>query len=88
MINDLPASGGALVVRVPLLLLTVVLVVEVLGVLLGMVVGLDLVVLIETLGFDELVDLGASEAGEELLGEGVGDGLAYLRSVSLVVLSV
>ena len=56
--------------------LNVVLIVHVLSVLLSVVVGLDLVGLVETLGLSELVDLGAGETGEELLGGGVGDGLA------------
>lgn len=56
--------------------LNVVLIVHVLGVLLSVVVGLDLVGLVETLGLSELVDFGTGETGEELLGGGVGDGLA------------
>lgn len=62
----------------PLLLATVVLVIEIVSVLLGMALGLDLVELIETLGLEELVDFGASEAGESLLGESVGDRLAWI----------
>lgn len=56
--------------------LNVVLIVHVLSVLLSVVVGLDLVGLVETLGLSELVDLGTGETGEELLCGGVGDGLA------------
>lgn len=56
--------------------LNVVLIVHVLSVLLSVVVGLDLVGLVETLGLSELVDLGTGETGEDLLGGGVGDVLA------------
>lgn len=66
-------TGVVLLSTMPL---NVVLIVHVLSVLLSVVVGLDLVGLVETLGLSELVDLGAGETGEELLGGGVGDGLA------------
>jgi hypothetical protein len=56
----------------------VVLVIEVLGVLLGMVLSLLAVDEVETLGLDQLVDLSTSEPDEELLGELMADGLALL----------
>ena len=56
----------------------VVLVVHGLGILLGVVVGLDLVGLVETLGLGELVDFATDKAGDEFLGKGVADGLACL----------
>lgn len=62
---------------------TVVLVVELLSVLLGLVLGLLAVDPVGALGLGELVDLGAGEASEELLSEGVGDVLALLALVVL-----
>lgn len=56
----------------------VTLLVHVLGVLLGVVLGLLTVNPVHTLALDELVDLAADDTGEELLGEGVADGLAYM----------
>lgn len=56
----------------------VTLLVHVLGVLLGVVLGLLTVNPVHTLALDELVDLAADDAGEELLGEGVADFLAYV----------
>lgn len=61
----------------PLVLATVVLFIETLHVLISVTLGLDSVVLVESLGFDELVDFSANEADESLFGEGVGDWLAY-----------
>lgn len=52
------------------------LIVEVLGLLLGLVLGLLAVEEVEALGLEELVDLGAGNASKSLLGEGVLDGLA------------
>lgn len=57
---------------------THLLVVELLGVLLGLVLGLLSVDVVKTLGLAELVDLSASERGDELLGELVVDRLALL----------
>lgn len=56
----------------------VTLLVHVLGVLLGVVLGLLAVNPVHTLALDELVDLAADDTGEELLGECVLDGLAYV----------
>lgn len=56
--------------------LDVVVVVHVVCVLLRVVLGLDLVGLVHTLGLSELVDLGTSKASQDLLGGGVVDGLA------------
>lgn len=63
----------------PLVLSTVVLVIKTLHILLGVALGLDSVVFVQALGFDELVDFGADEADESLFGEGVGDWLSCLR---------
>lgn len=54
------------------------LVVETLGVLLGLVLGLLFVDVVKALGLDELVDLSTGEGSDELLGELVVDGLALL----------
>jgi hypothetical protein len=67
----------AVVVRVPLVLSSIVLVIEILHILVGVTLGLDSVVLVESLGFSELVDFGTDEADESLFGEGVGDWLSY-----------
>lgn len=56
----------------------VTLLVHVLGVLLGVVLGLLAVKPVHTLALGELVDLAADDTGEELLSEGVADGLAYV----------
>lgn len=82
--NSLPAAGlealvGAVAVGVVLvgtLAVDVVIVVQVLGVLLRLVVGLDLVGLVEALGLGESVDLRADNTGEDLLSGGVADSLA------------
>lgn len=66
-----------------LILTTIVLVVELLSILLGTVLGPFAVDPVGALGLGELVDLGAGEASEELLGEGVGDVLALLALVVL-----
>lgn len=55
----------------PLVLSTIVLVIQTLDILLGMALGLDSVVLVQALGFNELVDFGADETDESLFGEGV-----------------
>ena len=65
-----------LLVRVVLVLAAVVLVVKLLGVAPGVTLGLLAVNVVGTLGLGETVDLTASEASEELLGEAVRDGLA------------
>ena len=65
-----------LLLGVVLIELAVVLVVELLGLLAGVVLGLLAVDEVGALGLGETVDLAAGEAGEELLGEGVGNGLA------------
>lgn len=66
-----------LLVGVVLVVLAVVLVVELLDVLPGLALGLLTVDEVGTLGLGETVNLTASEAGEELLGEAVRDGLAW-----------
>jgi hypothetical protein len=65
-----------LLVRVVLILTTVVLVVKLLGVAPGVTLGLLPVDVVCALRLSETVDLTASEAGEELLGEAVGNSLA------------
>lgn len=67
---------AARVVLVGLVVTNVVVVVHLLGVLLGMVVSLDLVSLVETLGLGQLVDLSTGETSEDGLGGTVADGLA------------
>ena len=57
-------------------MLSVVLIIQLMALLLSLVLGTLLVEEIHTLGLGKAVDLGAGEAGEELLGELVGDGLA------------
>ena len=66
-----------LLLGVVLVVLAVVLVVELLGVLAGLALGLLAVDEVGALGLVKTVDLTASEAGEELLCEAVGNGLAY-----------
>ena len=65
-------SIGIIVVHV-----AVVIIVHSLGLLLAMSAGLDLVILVHTLGLGELVDFTSNEAGEEFFGKSVVDGLAY-----------
>ena len=55
----------------------VVVIVHVFGILLGVLVGADLVDLIHTLGLGELVDFSTDEANKGLLSESVLDRLAY-----------
>lgn len=57
--------------------LDVVLVVHVIGAMLRMVLGPLVVIGIHAFGLDQLVDLGADEAGQRLLGERVRDLLAW-----------
>lgn len=64
------------VVLVGALATLVVLLVHMLGVSLGLVFGLLAVEEVLALGLGKLVDLRTSKAGDEFLGEGVGDGLA------------
>lgn len=59
------------------------LVVETLGVLLSLVLGLLLIDIVEALGLNQLVDLSTSKAGKELLSELVVDRLA-LPALSLL----
>ena len=66
-----------LLLRVILVVLAVVLVVHRLGTVLGLTLGLLAVDVVGALGLAELVDLAASETGDELLGELVVNGLAY-----------
>lgn len=85
----LPAAGAvealvtAVTARVVLLgavALDVVVVIHGLGVLLGVVMGLDLVGLVQALGLGELVNLSTDETGDRLLRECVLDRLAcYTR---------
>lgn len=75
-----------LLVGIILILSTVVLVVELVGVLTSLALQLLAVVEVLALGLGEPVDLGAGEASEELLGELVAHGLAC--RVVLVVRSV
>jgi hypothetical protein len=65
-----------LLAGVVLVVVAVVLVIQVLGVASGIVLGTLAVDEVGSLGLGQLVNLGGSEASEELLGELVGDGLA------------
>ena len=65
------------IARVVLVLTTVVLVVEVLGVVASLALSLLTVDVVGTLGLGETVDLSTCEASEELLGELVLDWLAW-----------
>lgn len=65
------------------------LLVQVLGLLLGLVLGLLAVEVVHALGLGQLVDLGGGEAGEHLLGELVLNGLAYMlrmRKLAMLLL--
>ena len=66
----------ALLLGVVVLLIAVMLVVEVLGLLLGGVLRFLTIDEVGTLGLGELVDLGTSNASNDLLGEAVGHLLA------------
>jgi hypothetical protein len=65
-----------LLVRVVLVLAAVVLVVELLGVAPGVTLGLLAVDVVGALGLSKTINLTASEASKELLGESVRDSLA------------
>ena len=65
------------VVRVVVWLVTILLIVEVLGLLLRLVLGLLLVVEVLAFGLHEVVYAGAGEASERLFGEAVIDFLAW-----------
>jgi hypothetical protein len=69
--------------RSVLVVLGVLLVVKVLGLLLGMALRLLAVDVVEALGLNQLVDLGAGEPGDDLLGKAVLDGLAWITVSSL-----
>lgn len=75
----LEVAVGLLLLRVVLVVATVVLVVELLGVLPSLTLGLLAVDEVGALGLGKAVDLAASETGEELLCESVGNGLAYQK---------
>lgn len=64
------------VVLVGVLALFVVLLVHVASVVLGLLVGPDLVVLVHAVGLGELVDFATNEASKELLCEGMVNSLA------------
>lgn len=64
--------------RVILVVLTVLLVVQLLGLPLGMVLGLFPVDKVEALGLEQLVDLGTGKASKDLLGKAVVDSLAWM----------
>jgi hypothetical protein len=63
----------------------IMLVVQMLNILLRMALGLLAVNIIQALRLDKLVDLGAREADEKLLGELVGNGLACSQYRQLLV---
>lgn len=65
----------------------VVLLVHLVGVLLGVLLGTDLVDLIHTLGLGKSVDLRTDDASKKLLGESVANGLAWWISWRLAWLS-
>lgn len=70
-------TWSILLVWVVLVILSVVLVVHLLCVLLGLVLGSLTVDEVLALGLGETVDLCTGETGEKLLGELVGDWLAF-----------
>jgi hypothetical protein len=76
--------GTVILVGVVLVGAGVVVVVQSRGVLLGVTLGLDPVVLVHALGLGQTVDFTPDEAGEELLGELVRDGFPWIR-VSMVL---
>lgn len=57
--------------------LLIVLRVHLVGIMLSMSLGLELVNLVHALCLRESVNLAANEAGNHLLGEGVADGFAW-----------
>jgi hypothetical protein len=69
---------GLVLVGVVLVLAAVVVIVELLSTLLGLVLGALAVDVVGALGLGELVNLATGDAGQELLGEGVVDGLACM----------
>lgn len=69
-------SLGLRVILIGALVTDIVLVVQVLGVLSGMVLGLLAVNEVQPLGLNQLVNLGAGKADKELFGELVADWLA------------
>lgn len=60
-----------------IVVVAIMLVVQLLCVLLGLVLGLFAIDPIGSLGLGEAIDFGAGEASKKLLGECVGDGLAW-----------
>jgi hypothetical protein len=70
-------SVAARVVVLSAVAMDVMLVVHSVGVLLSVVLGLEPFDLIHALGLGELVNLRTSEGCNDLLSEGVTDGLAY-----------
>lgn len=68
-----------LCLRVVLVHVTVLLLVQVLGLLLSVSLGLLAVDVVQALGLEELVDLGAGDASNHLLCELVLDGLACVE---------
>lgn len=74
--------------RVVLIHVAVLLLVQVLGLLLGVPLSLLAVEVVKALGLKELVDLSAGDAGEHFLGELVLDGLACATSnVSILTMN-
>ena len=49
----------------------------------GSLLGLVGIILVHSLGLGELVDFSSNESGEQFLGKGMGDRLAYVRFVSI-----
>lgn len=73
------SCGEKLCLRVVLIHVTVLLLVQVLGLLLGVSLGLLAVDVVQALGLEELVDLGAGDTSNHLLSKLVLDGLAYVQ---------
>ncbi len=69
--------------RVVAILVAVVLIIQVLGLLLGMAFGSLTVDIAETLGLDQLVDLGANGSSEQFLGHAVLDGISFFALLLL-----
>ena len=69
--------------RVVLIPITILLVVQLLGLLLGVVADAVAVDEAEALGLDQLVGLGGGQGGDGFLGEAVADGFALLALLLL-----
>ncbi len=78
------AKDSLRIILISTLSADIVLVIHMFDILPRMMLCLLLVNVIQALGLEELVDLSASEADEEFLGELVGNGLSCLQSYQLI----